>query len=305
MAVINYIRLGNRLLGERPLGGSRTNYATDALGSVTGTIGGASLQNTYAYTPYGSLLKKNGTSMDPYFTWVGSLGYRSTARAWSERYVRARNYAPATATWTSVDPLWPSAGAYRYCEANPVLNSDSSGLCPFWMQGYPIWCKLYDLEHQPYDPIPALPGLKKPNLEHVKPPAIEKKYVPPQIKDCYLVSQLEHEKADDEFGDCVRDATELLNQLTLACSAAPPGFAQLCLEGAIRAFNDVMDLCEYKHHCMTMKADNDYVKCKYPKTYADCLAYAQFKCMGQADPMGLGCCVENELQICWAPRLIE
>ena len=62
MPVTNYCTVDGEIIGEGT-SGSEINYATDALGSVTGTLVGDQLQNTYAYQPYGALLAKTGAGV--------------------------------------------------------------------------------------------------------------------------------------------------------------------------------------------------------------------------------------------------
>lgn len=69
------------MLGEKAAGGSRLDYLTDALGSVTATVDQTgSVVNRYTYKPYGALLNKSGAGADPSFQGVGSLGYRQTSK---------------------------------------------------------------------------------------------------------------------------------------------------------------------------------------------------------------------------------
>jgi len=130
MGITNYISLGNIIISEEAVGGTRFDYATDALGSVTATVVAGALQNVYLYKPYGSQLQKNGAGLDPAFRWVGTQGYRSTGRPNAEVYVRARAYSPTSGRWTSRDPLWPPEHAFMYAQDNPVTTSDQSGLSP-------------------------------------------------------------------------------------------------------------------------------------------------------------------------------
>jgi hypothetical protein len=53
MAVTNYHTVNGRILGETT-GGIRTDYLTDALGSVTATVNpSGQVVNRYTYKPYG------------------------------------------------------------------------------------------------------------------------------------------------------------------------------------------------------------------------------------------------------------
>lgn len=126
MAITNYYTVDGEIVGERT-GSSTINYATDALGSVTGTLVGGQLQNTYAYKPYGALLAKTGTGTDPKQQWVGSRGYRPTGRTQSDYYVSARHYGATTGRWTTSDPLWPAEPAFQYAGESPCVVVDASG----------------------------------------------------------------------------------------------------------------------------------------------------------------------------------
>jgi RHS repeat-associated protein len=137
MPVTNYFSLNGQIIGEQTTGGSRIDYAVDALGSVTGTLVNGAIQNTYSYKPHGALLAKSGAGADPAFGWVGSYGYKNTGRTSAESYVRARTYSQALLRWTTKDP---SAGAsagpnlrrtqqpYQYGNQNPASGIDPSGL---------------------------------------------------------------------------------------------------------------------------------------------------------------------------------
>src|SRR5579862_7980245 len=107
MAVTNYYTVNGALIGEKTAGGSRTDYLTDALGSVTATVNqSGQVVNTYRYKPYGAQLAKTGVGADPAFQWAGSQGYRQTGKKYSDVYVRARHYDSRAGRWASRDPLW-------------------------------------------------------------------------------------------------------------------------------------------------------------------------------------------------------
>jgi len=133
MPVTNYYSVEGEIIGEAT-GGVRTDYLTDALGSVTGTVNqSASVVNTYRYKPYGATLAKTGTGADPIFGWVGSQGYAGTGKAHSEVYVRARHYSSTSGRWTTKDPLGFDGGdwnLYRYVGNSAVDLVDYFGLQP-------------------------------------------------------------------------------------------------------------------------------------------------------------------------------
>jgi RHS repeat-associated protein len=131
MAVTNYHTVNGRILGETT-GGVRTDYLTDALGSVTATVNpSAQVINRYTYKPYGGLLAKTGVGADPLNQWVGSLGYRQTSKKYSDVYVRARHYDTANDRWTSKDPIGFEAtdfNLFRYVKSRPLSLIDRDGL---------------------------------------------------------------------------------------------------------------------------------------------------------------------------------
>src|SRR5579871_1134124 len=124
MAVTNYYTVNGALIGEKTAGGSRTDYLTDALGSVTATVNqSGQVVNTYRYKPYGAQLAKTGIGADPAFQWVGAQGYRQTGKKYSDVYVRARHYDSRAGRWTSKDPMGfagDNRNLYLYTGGNPI-----------------------------------------------------------------------------------------------------------------------------------------------------------------------------------------
>lgn len=130
MPVTNYHTMNGEIIGETT-SGVRTDYLTDALGSVTATMNqSAQIINTYRYKPFGALLAKTGTGADPAFGWVGTQGYRQTSKKFSNFHIRRRHYDMETARWTTKDPRGYEDGVnlYRNVGNNPVLATDPSGL---------------------------------------------------------------------------------------------------------------------------------------------------------------------------------
>lgn len=128
MPVTNYYTVDGEIIGEKTTGGSRIDYLTDALGSVTATMNqSAQVVNTYRYKPYGALLAKTGVGTDPSFQWVGSRGYKQTGKKFSDFYVRARHNDSISGRWTSMDPI-RTLNRFIYVSQNPVRYSDKSGM---------------------------------------------------------------------------------------------------------------------------------------------------------------------------------
>lgn len=153
IAKTSYYAIDGEIIAERVASVGRREYFSDALGSVTGTLANSALQNAYSYKPYGALLQKTGSGLDPSYAWVGTRGYRSSDRSGAQVYVRARTYSSSSCRWNSTDRYWPTLPAHRYSH-NPVLFADPSGNCPRNLQFDLIRCHQWDLEHaDPFQPM--------------------------------------------------------------------------------------------------------------------------------------------------------
>lgn len=129
MATTSYYSVDNEILGE-DTSGTRRDYLTDALGSVTATVTStAVIENAYWYKPYGEQLSKSGAGIDPRFLWNGKIGYRQTSCYGNELYIRARHYSYLFSIWNSQDPIGYADGFsyYRYVYGNPVNYIDITG----------------------------------------------------------------------------------------------------------------------------------------------------------------------------------
>lgn len=133
MATTYYHTVNGKIRGQTTAG-VRTDYLTDALGSVVATVdSSAAVVNTYRYKPSGERLAKTGVGADPRFGWTGDTGSRRTERSFADQYNSARHYGTRQGQWTTIDPiaaerghLWP----YVYCNGNPTVPTDPSGLSP-------------------------------------------------------------------------------------------------------------------------------------------------------------------------------
>ena len=124
MVVTNCYTVDGEIAGEST-GLSVINYATDALGSVIGTLVGGQLQSTDAYKPFGALIAQ-ATAPDSNGSVCAAI--RSTGRVVSEGYVRARHCGTGPGRWTSLDPQWPGEPKYIYVADLPTQNADYWGL---------------------------------------------------------------------------------------------------------------------------------------------------------------------------------
>jgi RHS repeat-associated protein len=110
--------------GEQESGVNRY-FAADHLGSITEvTNGPGALLARYAFDPWGGRTLSSGTDI----TTVGFTGHRwqSSGSGWLTQY---RFFDPATARWTSEDPLGLKEGPnhYAYVANNPLNTVDPDG----------------------------------------------------------------------------------------------------------------------------------------------------------------------------------
>ena len=111
----SYFTVDGQITGES-IGGTRLDYLTDALGSVTAKVNQLGTVVSLArYKPHGEKL----AGLDYTFGWIGSFGYRRTVEG---HYIRRRHYVGSLASWTAVDKLWLSQLPYSYCKSNPKIG---------------------------------------------------------------------------------------------------------------------------------------------------------------------------------------
>ncbi|WP_294533083.1 CARDB domain-containing protein, partial [uncultured Rhodoblastus sp.] len=108
-------------------GGATYYYNGDILGNVTSLSGaGGALVDTYAYTPFGTLLSSTGSVANP-FQYAGLSGDATTRDGLVALGVRV--YDPATGRFTSPDPtgLAGGANAYSYVSNDVTYAVDPLG----------------------------------------------------------------------------------------------------------------------------------------------------------------------------------
>lgn len=137
MAKTSYYTVDSEIVAERTTGVGRREYLPDALGSVTATIFGSGIQNTYFSKPYGSELSQSGAATEPSYIWNGMWGYRATGRPYAESYIRGRTYSSSIAKWASKDRFWPTEPPYGYARSAPTTLTDPTGNDAFYTIGWP------------------------------------------------------------------------------------------------------------------------------------------------------------------------
>ena len=113
------------VVGSNPSSGTYRYYTHDHLGSTRALWSQAKASlGTYEYTPYGRA----------YWTSAPAISHMYTGHMWDGTaqlyYAPYRYYSPATARWTTRDPLGMVDGPnmYAYVKGNPVRYVDPQGL---------------------------------------------------------------------------------------------------------------------------------------------------------------------------------
>lgn len=131
MLKTSYFCVNGEYIGESS-NGVRTDYITDGLGSVVGTVHqNAQVVNTYRYKPFGGLLAKTGVGPDPKLRWVGAHGYRQTNNKYADVHIMRRHDDTTTGRWTTRDPIareTDAVNAYTYALQRPTVLIDPTGL---------------------------------------------------------------------------------------------------------------------------------------------------------------------------------
>lgn len=108
-------------------------YHFDQIGSTLALTNASGIvTDAYAYTPYGKLLRHEGTSRQP-FTFVGQSGIRQEGSSGSLYQMRSRYYDAVAGRFLTRDPIWPrltdapSINPYSYAARNPISFIDPDG----------------------------------------------------------------------------------------------------------------------------------------------------------------------------------
>ena len=113
------------LISMRNSAGASFYYTTDALGSVIALSDSTQAKvASYAYDSWGVTTSTGAQASTNPFQYAG--GYKDAATGYTK--FGARYYDPTTGRFNQPDPSGQEANAYLYAGANPVNNTDPSGL---------------------------------------------------------------------------------------------------------------------------------------------------------------------------------
>jgi RHS repeat-associated protein/uncharacterized repeat protein (TIGR01451 family) len=117
------------LVSQADAGGNTARYTFDALGNAQQLVTGlGTIANSYAYTPFGSLLRVGETLSNP-FQFVGQFG--AVKEPYGLSLMRLRFYDSGIGRFVSRDPIGlagQDVNFYRYAGNNPALWIDPMGL---------------------------------------------------------------------------------------------------------------------------------------------------------------------------------
>ncbi len=106
-------------------------YVKDIHGNViSGIDGEGNILSTYNYDSFGNVLKADGSMQTDPFRYCGE--YTDTESGLI--YLRNRYYDPSIGRFITEDPIRDGSNWYIYCDNNPVMYVDPSGLIPSVME---------------------------------------------------------------------------------------------------------------------------------------------------------------------------
>lgn len=116
---------------EQVVGSTVRYFHSDQIGSTRGiTDSSGAFVQSYAYDPYGNVTTTSGSIANP-FQFQGQFLDSATGLY----YLRARHYDPATAQFTSWDPMVSlTKAAYSYVADTPLNGTDATGMA-WWSSG--------------------------------------------------------------------------------------------------------------------------------------------------------------------------
>ncbi len=129
-----YTPAGELLYGiDVDLGNAPRYYHFDRSGATLAlTTSTGAVTDSYAYDPFGRLLRHEGPSAQP-FTFGGKWGIRQDGDTGTLYQCRARYYDAVTGQFLSREPIWPDLSdprlinPYQYALNNPLNYTDPSG----------------------------------------------------------------------------------------------------------------------------------------------------------------------------------
>ena len=107
-------------------GGTDYTYHADAQGSTRGITAGGAVTDAVLYDAFGNTISRSGSTPTPVL-YNGAAGYQSDS-ATALQLLGHRYYDPSIGRFLSSDPAQAGTNWYDYCDNNPLVFFDSSGL---------------------------------------------------------------------------------------------------------------------------------------------------------------------------------
>ncbi len=117
--------------------GGSAFFAADALGStrgITGSTGAAT--DSLVYDAFGETLTRSGSTATP-VQFAGASGYQADA-ATGLMLLGHRYYDASVGRFLSSDPAQAGSNWYAYCDNNPLVRVDPTGLDAWWKKAIGI-----------------------------------------------------------------------------------------------------------------------------------------------------------------------
>ena len=110
--------------------GGSAYFAADALGSTRGITGSTGVAtDALQYDAFGETLTRSGSTATP-VQFAGTSGYQADA-ATGLLLLGHRYYDASIGRFVSSDPAQAGSNWYAYCDNNPLVRLDPTGLFPW------------------------------------------------------------------------------------------------------------------------------------------------------------------------------
>ncbi len=107
-------------------GGTDYTYHADAQGSTRGITAGGSVTDAVLYDAFGNTISRSGSTPTPVL-YNGAASYQSDSDT-GLQLLGHRYYDPSIGRFLSSDPAQAGTNWYAYCDNNPLIGCDPTGL---------------------------------------------------------------------------------------------------------------------------------------------------------------------------------